>query len=277
VSNSNTPKTATNTGISYEKLVTTIYENLLQQEDVENLEIKHNAHIQGRTSAHQIDVYWRFKIGGVEYKTVVQCKDWKNKVSQTEVQAFDRILKDISGQPRGIMITRTGYQAGAKRWAEAEGIILYTLREPITDEDWHGIVRKIIVDFTFSFPHGDKAVIEVDQAWLQTEKVKCGMQYTRHFFEMWGMYRHMADMQAHMPYVLRLNMADDNKELARMLFGAVPGDTTTWASFYVPMLCRREYRNGVGREGREGACNRLLSLDDVGGVTDEAQNNVVRL
>lgn len=50
----------------------------------------------------------------------------------------------------------------------------------------------------------------------------CDVQsYVRHFFEMWGMYRHMADTEAQMSYVLRLSAADD-KELARMLFGAVP-------------------------------------------------------
>jgi len=43
--------------------------------------------------------------------------------------------------------------------------------------------------------------------------------YVRHFFASWGMYRHMTDMQAQMPYVLRLSLADDDKELARMLFG----------------------------------------------------------
>lgn len=46
--------------------------------------------------------------------------------------------------------------------------------------------------------------------------------YVRHFFASWDMYRHMIDMQAQMPYVLRLSLAEDDKELARMLFGFIP-------------------------------------------------------
>ncbi len=54
--------------------------------------------------------------------------------------------------------------------------------------------------------------------------------YTRHFFEMWDMYRHMADTEAQMPYVLRLSLADDDKELARILFGPMPRATTVAAA-----------------------------------------------
>ena len=55
--------------------------------------------------------------------------------------------------------------------------------------------------------------------------------YVRHFFKMWEMYRHMSDTQAQMPYVLRLSLADDDKELAQMLFGsaAQPGESRTTA------------------------------------------------
>lgn len=45
--------------------------------------------------------------------------------------------------------------------------------------------------------------------------------YVRHFFAMWEMYRHMSDTQDQMPYVLRLSLANDDEELARMLFGPV--------------------------------------------------------
>lgn len=44
--------------------------------------------------------------------------------------------------------------------------------------------------------------------------------YVRHFFTMWDMYRHMSDTQAQMPYMLRLSLANDDKELATMLFGS---------------------------------------------------------
>jgi hypothetical protein len=44
--------------------------------------------------------------------------------------------------------------------------------------------------------------------------------YVRHYFKMWDMYRHMSDTQAQMPYVLRLSLADDDKELAQLLFGS---------------------------------------------------------
>jgi hypothetical protein len=39
------------------------------------------------------------------------------------------VLEDLPGQPRGIFVTRNGYQSGAKEWAMAHGILLYELRE----------------------------------------------------------------------------------------------------------------------------------------------------
>ena len=54
--------------------------------------------------------------------------------------------------------------------------------------------------------------------------------YVRHFFEMWDMYRHMSDTEAQMPYVLRLSLADGDKELARMLFGPMSRATAVAAA-----------------------------------------------
>jgi hypothetical protein len=50
-------------------------------------------------------------------------------VKQEQLIAFKKVLEDLPGQPRGIFVTRTGYQRGALQVAKATGIELYELRQ----------------------------------------------------------------------------------------------------------------------------------------------------
>lgn len=43
--------------------------------------------------------------------------------------------------------------------------------------------------------------------------------YVRHYFAMWDMYKHLPEMRAQEPYVVRLSMAESDNELIVMLFG----------------------------------------------------------
>jgi hypothetical protein len=54
----------------------------------------------------------------------VQAKDWKTAVKKSDVAEFWAILNDLPGQPRGIMIARSGFQKGAVTFAKAHGIAL---------------------------------------------------------------------------------------------------------------------------------------------------------
>ncbi len=129
-----------NTGIPYEILTQQIFQALHDQDRVKNIKVQHNVELQGKTLKHQIDVYWEYELGGVVYRAVVQAKDWATQaVTQNQLLAFKAILEDLPGQPRGIFVTRTGYQSGAKDFAKANGIVLYELREP-TAQDLDGKV-----------------------------------------------------------------------------------------------------------------------------------------
>lgn len=137
-----------NTGLEYELLVKEIFEQILKYNlsNLKTLKIEHNVDIKGNLGTHQIDVYWEFEFNGIKYKTIVQAKDWNSNVPQEKILAFNQILQDIPGQPRGIFITKTGYQKGAKEIAKKLNIVLYELRKP-TDKDWKGKMRdlKIII------------------------------------------------------------------------------------------------------------------------------------
>ena len=116
-----------NTGIEYEKLIQTIFSQMQEQDLVKTINIQQNIIIQGKTIKHQVDVYWEFEIGGITYKTIVQAKDWNSKVKQEQLLSFAQVLEDIPGQPRGIFVTKTGYQKGAKEFAKQNNICLYEL------------------------------------------------------------------------------------------------------------------------------------------------------
>lgn len=67
----------------YELLVQELHQALLNNDGVENINVRHNVKIKGRSGAtHQIDVYWEFKLAGVTYKTCIECKHYNTSVKK---------------------------------------------------------------------------------------------------------------------------------------------------------------------------------------------------
>jgi Restriction endonuclease len=117
------------TGKPYENLTRVIFQEILNQKEIPNVAVEQNVTLQGKTASHQIDVYWKFEVARVTHETIVQAKDWNKPVDQLHLLAFKEILDDLPGQPRGIFVTRSGYQKGAKQFALAHGILIYELKE----------------------------------------------------------------------------------------------------------------------------------------------------
>ena len=114
----------TNLSDWYEMFTREIYEALVNQDIVQNVDIQHNVIITGKSGAdHQIDVYWEFNVGGVTYKNCIECKYWKSKVKKLHVSSFKGVLDDI-GNASGVFVTTEGFQSGAITYAAHHGIKL---------------------------------------------------------------------------------------------------------------------------------------------------------
>ena len=95
--------------------------------------------------AHQIDIYWEFKMAGRTFQTAIECKAYDRAVTIGRVRDFYGVLADIPGL-QGIMVSLIGFQSGAKQYADHYGIDLKEVRPP-TDEDWVGRIKDIRLQF----------------------------------------------------------------------------------------------------------------------------------
>jgi len=118
-----------NTGGPYERLVQGIFQAIHDQEQVATINVEQHKTLQGKAVPHVVDVYWKFEKGGIVYETIVQAKDWRSPVKKGQLIEFKGVLDDLPGQVRGVFVTRTGYQKGARDFAAAHKIILYELGE----------------------------------------------------------------------------------------------------------------------------------------------------
>jgi hypothetical protein len=162
---------ATNTGIPYEKLTQHIFDQIVNQNLVTTIKVEHDVLLQGKSSAtYQIDVYWELKIGGIKHSVIVQAKDWRTqRVDQGELFKFKCVLDDLPDQPKGVFVTRTGYQSGARKFAEHHRIYLYELRE-LTDADWEGAIKIINYTLIMFVPHYDGVTLIQDIEWINKER-----------------------------------------------------------------------------------------------------------
>lgn len=94
----------------------------------------------------QVDVSVRFRHGYYEYLIIIECKDYKKKVSVDKVEALRTKMEDV-GADKGVMVSTNGFQKGAVKAAAAYNIGLFTLTEEVSD--WTKAIREEVITFPF--------------------------------------------------------------------------------------------------------------------------------
>lgn len=130
-----------NPNTEYELFTQEIYQRLVNQDVVRTTTVRHNEELEGRShQKHQIDVYWEYEIAGNKHRVAIECKNYNTLVPLGKVRDFKGVLDDLNGV-NGIMVTKIGYQEGAKKYAQAYGISLKELRAPKTGETIIGTIE----------------------------------------------------------------------------------------------------------------------------------------
>lgn len=160
-----------NTGRAYEIIIQKIFNSILNEGRVKTIQVKRNVTLIGKTTKHEIDVYWEFELGGIKYITVVQAKDWAYSVNQGELLKFKAVLDDLPNQPRGVFVTRTGYQEGAFNFAKAHGVLLYELRE-VRIEGKHSGFTKVVLNIHTFLPYTNQIHLIQDEDWAIQEGIR---------------------------------------------------------------------------------------------------------
>ena len=109
----------------------------------------HYAETQGATiiwndtiNGRQFDVTLRFKVGLHDYLTVIECKDYKEKIPVEKIDAFVTKARDVNVS-KAIFVSSKGYQSGCFTVAARHGIRLLTLDEKV-DVDVGKIAAEIV-------------------------------------------------------------------------------------------------------------------------------------
>ncbi|MBM9547453.1 restriction endonuclease [Leptospira sp. 201903074] len=104
-------------------------------EQDESLEAEHDVMLIGKSGARrQIDVLITQKTKLHEYKTIIECKRWKEKVDRSRVDILYASIEDLNAS-KGVIFTTTGFEEGAELYAQSKNIDLFIVRD-LTPEEW---------------------------------------------------------------------------------------------------------------------------------------------
>lgn len=110
-------------GTKFEDFVAYVYQSLLDINDCPSIVSKHVC-INGLNGpSGEIDVYYEFEHLNLTYRVAIECKDWKKPIPAEEVRVFSTKIDNLNNVA-GVMISTSGYQAGAIDFAKRHGIIL---------------------------------------------------------------------------------------------------------------------------------------------------------
>ena len=153
-----------NPNTEYEKFTQEIYQELLNADAPKATNVQHNVKLKGKSGQeHQIDVYWEYEIAGVKHKVAIECKNYNKAVPIGKVRDFYGVLADLNNVT-GILVTKVGYQEGAKRYATEHGIMLKELRVPNQGETIIGEIEQVFNILS------RRCLFLVDENYAETEK-----------------------------------------------------------------------------------------------------------
>lgn len=138
-----------NPNTEYERFTQYIYQKLVNNDVLKPTKVLHNIKLKGKSGCeHQIDVYWEYEIAGNKHQVAIECKNYDSLVPIGEVRDFHGVLTDLNNV-NGIMVSKKGYQSGAKKYAQEYGISLIELRQP----SWRDSIGQIITVFHTEIRH----------------------------------------------------------------------------------------------------------------------------
>lgn len=125
-----------------ESYVQFVYQKLLEFLD-EGALVSTNLLIQGKSGVkHEFDVYYEFQHLNIKHRIAIECKNWNTPVTKGEVGEFVAKLNDLNNIS-GVMVAKSGYQSGARQFAEANGIQLMEEKDlPSFTDIVAGVVKK---------------------------------------------------------------------------------------------------------------------------------------
>lgn len=110
-------------GDRLESLVQYVYQTLLNNTN-SVIKVERQKKLIGKSGVtHVIDVYYEFILNEITHKVIIECKNWKSKVSKEKILVLNSIIEDIPHSV-GIIISPKGFQKGAKEFAKHHEIIL---------------------------------------------------------------------------------------------------------------------------------------------------------
>ena len=126
-----------NNGRDYEQFVRRLQQALLDSESFikqKNVRIEANKIFVKDNRRREFDLYWEYEYAGITYKTVIECKDYSNKISIEKIDALVGKMQDFPDL-KAVFATKTGYQSGAESKAKENKIDLLIVREA-SEADW---------------------------------------------------------------------------------------------------------------------------------------------
>ena len=84
--------------------------------------------------------------------------------------AFNDIIRDLPYGTKGIFVSLSGYQQGAIDVAKANGITIYELRPP-KSEDWDGYIKVVNLEFNTRYPVYENLILSIDGDWAKKQNV----------------------------------------------------------------------------------------------------------
>ena len=96
------------------------------EEGLQDFEIKHNQKVEAPDSTYQIDVLAEYTALGCKNIVIVECKKHSRSIERSVVAELYAKLQSIGAQ-KGILISTSGFQSDAVKFANVHGIALWQI------------------------------------------------------------------------------------------------------------------------------------------------------
>ncbi|EDI1748311.1 restriction endonuclease [Salmonella enterica] len=104
-----------------------VYSTLLNPQD-NGIKVSRDVPLKGLKGEYRIDVFYQFENAGFTHRVAIECKYHQRPLDRDTIMPFCNKITDI-GNIIGVIVSKSGYQSGAREYAEKHGITLLTTED----------------------------------------------------------------------------------------------------------------------------------------------------